>query len=98
MPESISPYALLRASKPKPAPTVITPYDLYSAAQAHPYQPEQPAPPSAEPPVPRHDYAPARPLPRIPSGRTHYIADIHARHNQAMRRQPSSSNRHPPRS
>lgn len=36
MSQSISPYALLQASKPKPAPTVTTAYDLYSAVQSSP--------------------------------------------------------------
>lgn len=86
MSEPLSPYALLRASKPKPAPTIVTPYDLYSAAQsADAYAPQQrtspPAPPVPAPPA----SAPRRPAPYL-SGKTHYIADIKARHNQALRR------------
>ena len=90
MPESISPYALLCASKPKPAPTLVTAYDLYSQAQR---RSDQTAAQSA--PVPaavQADMQIPPPAPRphvfVPAGRTHYIADIKARHSAACRRAP----------
>ena len=90
MPESISPYALLCACKPKPAPTVVTAYDLYSQAQR---SPEPSAPPGA-PAAPQADApAPPQPYPRraAPAQRTHYIADIQSRHSAALRRAPMQS-------
>ena len=80
----VSPYELLCSCKPSPPRTTVTPYDLFSAVQAHaadaPAMPErvpEPAPASSpEPPI----------LP--PVHRTHYIAQINARHDQAQR-QPS---------
>ena len=77
MPESISPYALLCASRPKPAPTLVTAYDLYSQAQQ---RQEQSAPTARQPPL--------RPLSSVPARRTHYIADIHSRHSAALRHTP----------
>ena len=72
----ISPYALLNASRPKPTPSVVTPYDLYSAVQNNV---EPPAPVSvSEPPV-------SPPLPRLQGRKTHYIRDISLRHNNAAR-------------
>lgn len=85
--QSVSPYALLCASKPKPAPTIVTPYDLYSQAQQ---SREQSAPPDA--PLPAAVQAspaaqpPARPPYSVPARRTHYIADIQSRHCTAARR------------
>lgn len=85
--QSISPYALLCASKPKPTPTIVTAYDLYSQAQcgeqtavSHPPVPSpvRPAPPAVQPA--QNPPASAR--------RTHYIADIKARHSAAIRRAP----------
>jgi len=85
MPESVSPYALLCASKPKPAPTIVTTYDLYSAAQGT-------LPPSSYTSVPIAQNSVAAKTPETngsaiyPSPlRTHYIADIHARHNHAVK-------------
>ena len=76
----ISPYELLRASIPKPTPTIVTEYDLYSTAQqsvplpaAHQNQLTSDAAPSGE-----HDVLPRR--------KTHYVSDIKARHNHAARR------------
>lgn len=100
MSQSISPYALLRASKPKPAPTITTAYDLYSAAQS-----VSPASPASSQPVIVQDavsapdgrettsqQAPlqtAARMPLVPARRTHYIADIQTRHNAALRRTAS---------
>ena len=68
----ISPYALLKASKPKAPARVVTPYDLYSAMQ------HEPALPAQEP-------MPAPVLPP-PAKKTHYIRDIGLKHNQALHR------------
>ncbi len=71
----ISPYALLTASRPKSAASIVTPYDLYSAVQNREDMP--PPPPES----------PASPAPvRIQGTRTHYIRDIGQRHNNAVRR------------
>ena len=82
MPNSISPYALLCASKPKSAPSIVTTYDLYSAAQQPMVHEKAPSPTPA-------DYASrkSQPLPdsSAPS-RTHYIADIQRRHRQAIQK------------
>lgn len=85
---TISPYELLRSCIPKPAETVVTPYDLYSAVQA-----QQPQPSAVLVPLPEPDQPPRAepPLPP-PARRTHYIADIRARHELAQRR-PSLSPR-----
>ena len=89
MSQSISPYALLCASKPKPALTVVTPYDLYSAVQS-----AAPSTPQPEPAQETHSQilSPAATMPYSGS-RTHYISSIHARHNQAARRTSFSENR-----
>ena len=82
MPNSISPYALLCASKPKSAPSIVTTYDLYSAAQQPTVHEKAPLPTP-------EDYASRKcqPLPdsSAPS-RTHYIADIQRRHRQAIQK------------
>lgn len=81
--ESISPYALLCASKPRPAPTVVTAYDLYSQAQQRWEQVPaavQADTPAAPPPPP--------PPASVPARRTHYIADIQSRHSAALQRAP----------
>lgn len=97
MSDAVSPYALLRASKPKPIPTVVTPYDLYSAAQGS--APEPPLPVSSVPAAPVSPTPRRSPLATQP-GKTHYIADIKARHNQAAKdaylRQSGSLSRHAP--
>ena len=90
MPESISPYALLCASRPKPAPTLVTAYDLYSQAQQGQ---EHSAPPEAPAPIPTQAdttarQPPLRPLSSVPARRTHYIADIQSRHSAALRHTP----------
>ena len=73
----ISPYALLTASRPKSAASIVTPYDLYSAVQNSAEPPAQAFP--SEPPAPA-------PLPRLQGPRTHYIRDIGLRHSSAARR------------
>jgi len=97
MSSSLSPYALLSASKPRHVPTVTTAYDLFSTAQM--------APSST---LPVREYAGAStdssfntqhsnrifetvPTSHLPHSiqRTHYIADIHARHNAAGRFLPA---------
>lgn len=82
MADSISPYALLKASKPRPMPVMVTSYDLFSAVHNQAASPAPSPAPAAmqeavQPPT-------AKPL-MTPSARTHYIADIHARHNMAVR-------------
>ena len=84
MPNSISPYALLCASKPKSAPSIVTAYDLYSAAQQPTVHEKALSPTPA-------DYASrkSQPLPyssASASSRTHYIADIQRRHRQAIQK------------
>lgn len=83
----VSPYALLCASRPKPAPTTVTPYDLYSCMQDVAVHEKQS---SMSPPVIREqepgvvttkEYSPVP-----PERRTHYVSDIHAKHGSAGRR------------
>lgn len=85
--ESISPYMLLKLSKPKEPDVIVTEYDRYSAMQNVPSEsaaipepaaaPEPPVPPkAAEPPMPPF-YPPVR--------RTHYIKDIGTRHETALK-------------
>jgi len=73
---SISPYALLQASKPQPPKSVTTQYDLFSMTQSDPPS-DIPTPASIAKP------APSKPLPG--PARTHYIRDIHTRHADASR-------------
>lgn len=78
----VSPYELLCSCKPKPPKTTVTPYDLFSAVQAR--AADIPAMSERAPePVPAS--SPEPPLPP-PAHRTHYIAQINARHDQAQRR------------
>lgn len=71
-----SPYALLQASKPKPPNTTTTQYDLFSLGNRQSERiAQQEAPPAS--PIPAQSAAP-------PARKTHYIADIHARHAGAM--------------
>ena len=87
MPDSVSPYALLRASMPRPADTMVTAYDLYSAAQQAPAaQPSVAPPPTAAQPCAQNlpQTSPPDALPS-PARRTHYIADIKTRHSAALR-------------
>lgn len=90
MTESISPYALLCACKPKSTPAFSTNYDLYSAAQ-------QTVPPAdgtgihqQHTPVPaeagkEHDQTGSISYTNT-ARKTHYISDIHTRHRQAVKR------------
>lgn len=97
--QSISPYALLKASKPVPKHAATT-YDLYSAAQAAASEQEA-FPSSASPDLPDASFSSAPPrdshvqppsapsaarMPLVPARRTHYIADIKDRHAAALRR------------
>lgn len=90
--QSISPYALLCASKPKQPRSITTPYDLFSLSQTggapQSAPPQQEAAPAANMPA----RGQSEPAALSPAKRTHYIADIHARHANAMRRAPQSSN------
>lgn len=82
---TLSPYALLKSAKPKPPKVVTTPYDHQSMAQQN--FPES-APPTAIRPA--HE---SRHMFSVPSQRTHYISEIHARHthaNQNTHQQPVS--------
>lgn len=85
---TVSPYELLRSCIPRPAETVVTPYDLYSAVQAQQGGPSAATAPMREPDEPPHAEPPLPP----PARRTHYIADIRARHELAQR-QPTFSPR-----
>lgn len=86
--ESISPYALLKASKPKPPAVIVTPYDLYSTVQSTAQPVAQSAPPVQPVPeaAPAPQASPAAPAPYISARRTHYIRDIETRHDAALRR------------
>ena len=91
--DSISPYALLQASKPKAAPTVTTAYDCYSALQScpPPAQQTQTTPQPQEEAV-REPAQDASAVPPALRGRTHYIEQIRSRHSAAVRRAyPTSS-------
>ena len=86
MTSSLSPYALLCASKPKPVPTLVTPYDLYSITQFSASDAVLNSPSSFEPTSqnqPKSDST-RNSLSYPPLKRTHYIADIHARHTAAI--------------
>ena len=82
--QSVSPYALLQASKPKPVPTLVTPYDLYSAAQTEHSAVHQYDVSTAESLTGTDQTSNQSTQKSISPRRTHYIADIHARHNQAL--------------
>lgn len=85
----ISPYALLRASKPQKPSTVASQYDLFSLAQT--------GSAFAQASMQSHEKtaadmpAPVLQTPSTPVQRTHYISDIHARHTKASRHAPQSS-------
>lgn len=83
--DSISPYALLQASRPKPTPTLVTAYDLYSAAHAAAQSDPAPDP---QPPQRTDTPSPIPAAQKPATRRTHYIADIKSRHNAAVRRAP----------
>ena len=89
--DSISPYALLQASKPRGTPTVTTAYDCYSALQSCPPSAQQTEPMPQEEDA-RESVAQAAVMPSVPRGRTHYIEQIRSRHSAAVRRAyPTSS-------
>ena len=75
MTQSVSPYTLLCASKPDCTPTVGITYDLYS--QAHQANAVSVSPAACVP-----ESKPNQPAQR-PCRKTHYIADIQARHGSA---------------
>ena len=96
--DSLSPYALLQASKPRQPKVVTTAYDLFSAAQSSPAPTGNishelshkrtceavSAAPKDETPSPSR--IPAASMPLVPKARTHYISDIKRRHSEALRR------------
>ena len=89
---TLSPYALLQASKPRGTPTVTTAYDCYSALQSCPPPAQQPEP--APQPQEEDDRQPVREasaMPPMQRGRTHYIEQIRSRHSAAVRRAYPSS-------
>lgn len=75
----VSPYALLKASKPKTSADFVKPYDLYCAAQNAQSEPVSIDRESTH--LQPFDVPPAE----MPAGKTHYIRDIDIRHNQALR-------------
>lgn len=78
---SISPYALLCASKPRPASSPSA-YDLYSIAQHE--EAAAPAPPAltlSNSALPQSASLNQQPK---PERRTHYVSDIHNRHSAAF--------------
>lgn len=77
MDASASPYALLRVCAQNKPPKIPSAYDLYSAMQ--PSHTVQQVPP--EPPIQPFD-TPQRSQPQ----KTHYVTDIHARHQAAGKR------------
>lgn len=74
----VSPYALLKASKPKQPASLVTPYDLYSVAQNEPAYSSGSTEKTQKVDIPSIVPPPVR--------KTHYIHDIGLRHNQALRR------------
>ena len=82
--ESISPYTLLCQSKPQQPQRITTDYDRFSIKQAHLCEADTDCP-DFEMPFEQL----AKQNPSIPK-RTHYIADIHARHKSAMRNAPQT--------
>lgn len=73
----VSPYALLKASKPKPPASLVTSYDLYSVAQNSPISIAN----QSNPPQSYGALSSVSP----PERKTHYIRNIGLRHNQALR-------------
>jgi len=83
-----SPYELLCASKPQPAPTHVTRYDLYSKAQQSAADGDilhatPVAEVSAAQTFTQETPAYSAPIPPSPAKRTHYIANIQSRHTAA---------------
>lgn len=75
MSDLLSPYALLKKCRPAQPAVFVTAYDAYSTAQGR-------EPPSLQAPPPA---SPSSPPPISSFTKTHYIADINARHNRAFR-------------
>jgi len=78
MDASASPYALLRVCAQNKPPKIPSAYDLYSAMQ-HSHTVQQVPP---EPPIQPFDIPQQRSQPQ----KTHYISDIHSRHQAAGKR------------
>ncbi|MBE5800099.1 MAG: hypothetical protein E7321_09155 [Clostridiales bacterium] len=92
MPQNISPYALLCQSKPKPVYTPPTPYDLYSLTVRERQTADDITPDSTSFFGSSGSQTPITADPPLnPGRRTHYIADIHARHSAAFQHSPQSS-------
>ena len=84
--QGISPYEFLCQSKPVKPQHIPTEYDRFSTGTPHHYE-QASCPPDV--------MTPAK-LPEIienpsPAKRTHYIADIHARHSSAIRHTTQNS-------
>ena len=80
---TVSPYALLTASKPRPAPHHTSAYDLYSIAQDQPpssgfFETAAMADPPELPMAPPGYTQPAR--------KTHYVSEIKTKHSAALSR------------
>jgi len=81
---NVSPYELLRASKPQSTQSIVTAYDLYSCIK----QKEPAVKQDSICPVPQAEpfEHPSASSSRLSaSQRTHYISDIHAKHSIAGR-------------
>lgn len=89
MPSYISPYALLRASKPKPLTAAASQYDLFSLSQTGSTLTE--AGIHSRETIAADIPAPAMQPASSPIQRTHYISDIHTRHTKASRHAAQSS-------
>lgn len=85
--ESISPYELLKASRPK-SPTFLADYD--QRLNSGPFAQALSIPASSMPDRPA--VPPPSRVTTAPAKRTHYIADIQNRHTAAQRRLPLHSN------
>ena len=76
-----SPYELLRAVRPQPPHSVVTPYDLYSQIQQSAPLPK----PEALLPVSQPEHPALAAASPFAIRKTHYISDIHAKHSTACR-------------
>ena len=82
--ESISPYTLLQQSKPKQPKQISTNYD-----QSYSGEENNQSPVLSNPSLKHVIESEASPV-SSPVRRTHYIADIHARHSSAIRHAPQN--------
>ena len=82
MANPLSPYALLKRSKPKPPASYTTPYDDFSAAQ----QAAHSAPEAPAQDIPTILSSSPAPIASPPLQRTHYISSITKKHDHAARR------------